>query len=157
MVFVFNLFVIVELGIVIGFDFELIDQVGFGYEKLIQVCNQLFVEVVKYFDMLISVCLNGLEDILQFKIDIDQEKVQVLGVFINDINIILGVVWGGSYVNDFIDCGCVKKVYVMLEVKYCMLLDDIGDWYVCVVDGQMVLFLVFFFLLGVWFVVFGML
>ncbi len=56
---------------------------------------------------------NGLEDTPQYKIDIDQEKAQALGVSISDINTTLGAAWGGSYVNDFIDRGRVKKVYVM--------------------------------------------
>ncbi|XNM46323.1 efflux RND transporter permease subunit [Escherichia coli] len=90
--------------------------------------------------MLTSVRPNGLEDTPQFKIDIDQEKAQALGVSINDINTTLGAAWGGSYVNDFIDRGRAKKVYVMSEVKYRTLPDDIGDWYVRAADGQMVPF-----------------
>lgn len=93
--------------------------------------------------MLTSVRPNGLEDTPQFKIDIDQEKAQALGVSINDINTTLGAAWGGSYVNDFIDRGRVKKVYVMSEAKYRMLPDDIGDWYVRAADGQMVPFSAF--------------
>ncbi|EBX1072193.1 hydrophobe/amphiphile efflux-1 family RND transporter, partial [Salmonella enterica subsp. enterica serovar Saintpaul] len=86
---------------------------------------------------------NGLEDTPQFKIDIDQEKAQALGVSISDINTTLGAAWGGSYVNDFIDRGRVKKVYVMSEAKYRMLPDDINDWYVRGSDGQMVPFSAF--------------
>ncbi len=62
---------------------------------------------------------------------------------INDINTTGGAAWGGSYVNDFIDRGRVKKVYVMSEAKYRMLPDDIGDWYVRAADGQMVPFSAF--------------
>ncbi len=72
-----------------------------------------------------------------------REKAQALGVSINDINTTLGAAWGGSYVNDFIDRGRVKKVYVMSEAKYRMLPDDIGDWYVRAADGQMVPFSAF--------------
>ncbi|MCP5645578.1 efflux RND transporter permease subunit, partial [Klebsiella pneumoniae] len=77
----------------------------------------LLAEAAKHPDMLTSVRPNGLEDTPQFKIDIDQEKAQALGVSINDINTTLGAAWGGSYVNDFIDRGRVKKVYVMSEAK----------------------------------------
>ncbi|BBU86003.1 hypothetical protein EIMP300_74030 [Escherichia coli] len=136
MVFAFNLPAIVELGTATGFDFELIDQAGLGHEKLTQARNQLLAEAAKHPDMLTSVRPNGLEDTPQFKIDIDQEKAQALGVSINDINTTLGAAWGGSYVNDFIDRGRVKKVYVMSEAKYRMLPDDIGDWYVRAADGQ---------------------
>ncbi|WP_052984035.1 efflux RND transporter permease AcrB, partial [Shigella sonnei] len=143
MVFAFNLPAIVELGTATGFDFELIDQAGLGHEKLTQARNQLLAEAAKHPDMLTSVRPNGLEDTPQFKIDIDQEKAQALGVSINDINTSLGAAWGGSYVNDFIDRGRVKKVYVMSEAKYRMLPDDIGDWYVRAADGQMVPFSAF--------------
>ncbi len=143
MVFAFNLPAIVELGTATGFDFELIDQAGLGHEKLTQARNQLFGEVAKYPDLLVGVRPNGLEDTPQFKIDIDQEKAQALGVSISDINTTLGAAWGGSYVNDFIDRGRVKKVYVMSEAKYRMLPDDINDWYVRGSDGQMVPFSAF--------------
>ncbi|HCC1137875.1 TPA: efflux RND transporter permease AcrB [Salmonella enterica subsp. enterica serovar Choleraesuis] len=143
MVFAFNLPAIVELGTATGFDFELIDRAGLGHEKLTQARNQLFGEVAKYPDLLVGVRPNGLEDTPQFKIDIDQEKAQALGVSISDINTTLGAAWGGSYVNDFIDRGRVKKVYVMSEAKYRMLPDDINDWYVRGSDGQMVPFSAF--------------
>ncbi|EDQ8685199.1 efflux RND transporter permease subunit, partial [Salmonella enterica] len=143
MVFAFNLPAIVELGTATGFDFELIDQAGLGHEKLTQARNQLFGEVAKHPDLLVGVRPNGLEDTPQFKIDIDQEKAQALGVSISDINTTLGAAWGGSYVNDFIDRGRVKKVYVMSEAKYRMLPDDINDWYVRGSGGQMVPFSAF--------------
>ena len=143
MVFAFNLPAIVELGTATGFDFQLIDQAGLCHEKLTQARNQLFGEVAKHPDLLVGVRPNGLEDTPQFKIDIDQEKAQALGVSISDINTTLGAAWGGSYVNDFIDRGRVKKVYVMSEAKYRMLPEDIGNWYVRGSDGQMVPFSAF--------------
>ena len=143
MVFAFNLPAIVELGTATGFDFQLIDQAGLGHEKLTQARNQLFGEVAKHPDLLVGVRPNGLEDTPQFKIDIDQEKAQALGVSISDINTTLGAAWGGSYVNDFIDRGRVKKVYIMSEAKYRMLPEDIGNWYVRGSDGQMVPFSAF--------------
>ena len=143
MVFAFNLPAIVELGTATGFDFELIDQGGLGHEKLTQARNQLFGMVAQHPDVLTGVRPNGLEDTPQFKIDIDQEKAQALGVSISDINTTLGAAWGGSYVNDFIDRGRVKKVYIMSEAKYRMLPEDIGKWYVRGSDGQMVPFSAF--------------
>ena len=143
MVFAFNLPAIVELGTATGFDFELIDQGGLGHEKLTQARNQLFGMVAQHPDVLTGVRPNGLEDTPQFKIDIDQEKAQALGVSISDINTTLGAAWGGSYVNDFIDRGRVKKVYIMSEAKYRMLPEDIGKWYVRSSDGQMVPFSAF--------------
>lgn len=143
MVFAFNLPAIVELGTATGFDFQLIDQGGLGHEKLTQARNQLFGMVAQHPDVLTGVRPNGLEDTPQFKIDIDQEKAQALGVSISDINTTLGAAWGGSYVNDFIDRGRVKKVYIMSEAKYRMLPEDIGKWYVRGSDGQMVPFSAF--------------
>ncbi|EHM48289.1 MAG: multidrug efflux RND transporter permease subunit AcrB [Yokenella regensburgei] len=143
MVFAFNLPAIIELGTATGFDFELIDQGGLGHEKLTQARNQLFGEVAKHPDLLVGVRPNGLEDTPQFKLDIDQEKAQALGVSISDINTTLGSAWGGTYVNDFIDRGRVKKVYLMSEAKYRMLPDDIGKWYVRGSTGQMVPFSAF--------------
>ncbi|NDO79263.1 hydrophobe/amphiphile efflux-1 family RND transporter [Citrobacter sp. NCU1] len=143
MVFAFNLPAIVELGTATGFDFQLIDQAGLGHEKLTQARNQLFGEVAKHPELLVGVRPNGLEDTPQFKIDIDQEKAQALGVSISDINTTLGAAWGGSYVNDFIDRGRVKKVYVMSEAKYRMLPEDINNWYVRGSNGQMVPFAAF--------------
>ena len=143
MVFAFNLPAIVELGTATGFDFQLIDQAGLGHEKLTQARNQLFGMVAQHPDVLTGVLPNGLEDTPQFKVDIDQEKAQALGVSISDINTTLGAAWGGSYVNDFIDRGRVKKVYIMSEAKYRMLPEDIGNWYVRGSDGQMVPFSAF--------------
>ncbi|EOL8848687.1 multidrug efflux RND transporter permease subunit AcrB [Klebsiella michiganensis] len=143
MVFAFNLPAIVELGTATGFDFQLIDQAGLGHEKLTQARNQLFGMVAQHPDVLTGVRPNGLEDTPQFKVDIDQEKAQALGVSISDINTTLGAAWGGSYVNDFIDRGRVKKVYIMSEAKYRMLPEDIGNWYVRGSDGQMLPFSAF--------------
>ena len=143
MVFAFNLPAIVELGTATGFDFQLIDQANLGHEKLTQARNQLLGEVAKHPDLLAGVRPNGLEDTPQYKIDIDQEKAQALGVSISDINTTLGAAWGGSYVNDFIDRGRVKKVYVMSEAEYRMLPEDINNWYVRNTSGQMVPFSAF--------------
>lgn len=143
MVFAFNLPAIVELGTATGFDFQLIDQANLGHDKLMQARNQLFGEIAQHPDLLVGVRPNGLEDTPQFKINIDQEKAQALGVSLSDINTTLGAAWGGSYVNDFIDRGRVKKVYVMSDAKYRMLPNDIGNWYVRGTTGTMVPFSAF--------------
>ncbi|MCT6533052.1 efflux RND transporter permease subunit, partial [Staphylococcus aureus] len=81
-------------------------------------------------DMLVGMRPNGLEDTPQFKVEVDQEKAQALGVAISDINTTLGSAMGGSYVNDFIDRGRVKKVYVQADAPFRMLPSDIDKWYV---------------------------
>ncbi|AWH87830.1 efflux RND transporter permease subunit [Limnobaculum parvum] len=138
MVFAFNLPAIVELGTASGFDFQLIDQAGLGHEKLTEARNQLFGLVAKHPDMLVRVRPNGLEDTPQFKLAIDQEKAQALGVSISDINQTLSTALGGSYVNDFIDRGRVKKVYVQADAPFRMIPKDIDNWFIRGANGQMV-------------------
>ncbi|BDH46793.1 multidrug efflux RND transporter permease subunit [Salmonella enterica subsp. enterica serovar Choleraesuis] len=139
-VLAFNLPAIMELGTATGFDFELIDQANLGHDQLTQARNQLLGMVAQHPDMLSTVRPNGLEDTPQYKIVIDQEKAQAQGVSISDINTTLGAGWGSSYVNDFIDRGRVKKVYLMGESQYRMLPEDINQWYVRGSAGQMVPF-----------------
>ena len=140
MVFPFNLPAIIELGNATGFDFQLIDQGNLGHEKLTAARNQLFGMIAQHPDTLVGVRPNGLEDTPQYKLIIDQEKAQALGVSLSDINTTLGAAWGGSYVNDFIDRGRVKKVYVMGQADARMLPDDISKWYVRNSSGTMVPF-----------------
>ncbi|UYP72519.1 efflux RND transporter permease subunit [Pantoea dispersa] len=143
MVFPFNLPAIIELGNATGFDFQLIDQGNLGHEKLTAARNQLFGMIAQHPDTLVGVRPNGLEDTPQYKLIIDQEKAQALGVSLSDINTTLGAAWGGSYVNDFIDRGRVKKVYVMGQADSRMLPDDISKWYVRNSAGTMVPFSAF--------------
>ncbi|EIB99677.1 efflux RND transporter permease subunit [Pantoea anthophila] len=143
MVIPFNLPAIIELGNATGFDFELIDQANLGHEKLTEARNQLFGMIAQHPDTLVGVRPNGLEDTPQYKLIIDQEKAQALGVSLSDINTTLAASWGGSYVNDFIDRGRVKKVYVMGKADSRMLPDDIGKWYVRNSNGTMVPFSAF--------------
>ncbi|XKE26553.1 efflux RND transporter permease AcrB [Yersinia wautersii] len=143
MVFAFNLPTIVELGTATGFDFQLIDQGNLGHQQLTDARNQLLGMAAQHPDMLVGVRPNGLEDTPQFKVEVDQEKAQALGVAISDINTTLGSAMGGSYVNDFIDRGRVKKVYVQADAPFRMLPDDIDKWYVRNNMGQMVSFATF--------------
>ncbi|WP_392431977.1 efflux RND transporter permease AcrB [Yersinia sp. HM-2024] len=143
LVFAFNLPAIVELGTATGFDFELIDQGNVGHQKLTEARNQLLGMAAQHSDMLVGMRPNGLEDTPQFKIEVDQEKAQALGVSISDINTTLGSAMGGSYVNDFIDRGRVKKVYVQADAPFRMLPSDIDKWYVRNNAGQMVSFATF--------------
>lgn len=139
----FNLPAIPELGTASGFDFELINEAGLSHEELTEARNKLLAEVVKYPDILSRVHPNGQEDTPQFKVDIDQEKALALGVSLSDINSTLGSAWGGMYVNDFVDRGRVKKVYLMADAPYRMLPSDLNNWYVRGSDGQMVSFSAF--------------
>jgi len=143
MVFPFNLPAIIELGNATGFDFMLTDQGNLGHEKLTAARNQLFGMIAQHPDTLVGVRPNGMEDTPQYKLIIDQEKAQALGVSLSDINTTLASAWGGSYVNDFIDRGRVKKVYVMGKADSRMLPDDISKWFVRNSGGTMVPFSAF--------------
>lgn len=143
MVFAFNLPAITELGTATGFDFELIDQASLGHAKLTQARNQLLGMVAQHKDSLVRVRPNGLEDMPQFKLNVDQEKAESLGVSISDINQTIATALGSTYANDFIDHGRVKKVYVQSEAPFRMLPDDINSWYVRGNQGQMVPFSAF--------------
>ncbi|EBY7065325.1 efflux RND transporter permease subunit [Salmonella enterica subsp. enterica serovar Newport] len=143
LVFPFNMPAIVELGTATGFDFELIDQGGLGHDALTKARNQLLGMVAKHPDLLVRVRPNGLEDTPQFKLDVNQEKAQALGVSLSDINETISAALGGYYVNDFIDRGRVKKVYVQADAQFRMLPGDINNLYVRSANGEMVPFSTF--------------
>ncbi|MDJ3578190.1 efflux RND transporter permease subunit [Salmonella enterica] len=143
LVFPFNMPAIVELGTATGFEFELIDQGGLGHDALTKARNQLLGMVAKHPDLLVRVRPNGLEDTPQFKLDVDQEKAQALGISLSDINETISAALGGYYVNDFIDRGRVKKVYVQADAQFRMLPGDINNLYVRSANGEMVPFSTF--------------
>lgn len=143
LVFPFNLPAIIELGTATGFDFELIDQANLGHEKLTQARNQLLGMVAEHPEVMVRVRPNGLEDTPQYKLEVDQEKAQALGVSLSDINQTISIALGGSYVNDFIDHGRVKKVYAQADARFRMLPSDINNWYVRGDSGKMVPFSAF--------------
>lgn len=130
------------LGSSAGFDMELQDHAGKGHDALMAARDQLL-ELAGKDTSLTRVRHNGLDDSAQLQVDIDQRKAQALGVNIDDINDTLQTAWGSSYVNDFMDRGRVKKVYVQAAAKYRMLPDDINLWYVRNKDGNMVPFSAF--------------
>ncbi|OCA56355.1 efflux RND transporter permease subunit [Photorhabdus namnaonensis] len=143
MVFAFNIPAIVELGSATGFDFELIDKANLGHDKLTEARNQLLGMIQQHPDMLVGVRPNGQEDTPQYRLRIDQEKAEALGISIADINSTLSTMFGSNYVNDFIDRGRVKKVYVQSEAPYRMLPSDIYKLYVRNKQGEMVPFSAF--------------
>ncbi|MBC3625672.1 multidrug efflux RND transporter permease AcrD [Klebsiella sp. Kpp] len=130
------------LGSSAGFDMELEDHAGKGHDALMAARDTLL-ELAAKNPLLTRVRHNGLDDSPQLQVDIDQRKAQALGVSIDDINDTLQTAWGSSYVNDFMDRGRVKKVYVQAAAKYRMLPDDINLWYVRNSSGTMVPFSAF--------------
>jgi len=130
------------LGNAAGFDLELQDNAGVGHQALMEARDQLL-GLANAHPQLTRVRHNGLDDSPQLQIDIDQRKAQALGVSVEDINNTLQTAWGSSYVNDFMDRGRVKKVYVQAAAQYRMQPDDIARWYVRNNEGGMVPFSAF--------------
>jgi multidrug efflux pump len=137
--FAFSPPAVVELGQANGFDFQLQDRGGLGHDKLMEARNQLLGMAMQN-PKLIAVRPNGQDDSPQFKLDIDDVRAGALGVSLADVNSVLATAWGSSYVNDFIQNGRVKKVYLQSDARYRMLPEDINRWYVRNKNGEMVPF-----------------
>jgi len=133
---------VLELGNATGFDFMLQDQGGLGHDALLAARNQLLADAMNN-PKLIAVRPNGVEDAPQYFLDIDREKAKALGVSISDLDNMLSISWGSSYVNDFVDRGRVKKVYVMADPSARMKPEDFDKWYVRNSTGGMVPFSAF--------------
>jgi len=142
MAFAFAPPAVIELGMANGFDFQLQDRGGLGHEKLMEARNQLLGMAMKN-PKLMAVRPNGQDDTPQFKLDIDDVRAGALGVSVADINNVLSTAWGSAYVNDFIQDGRVKKVYLQSDAKYRMVPEDIGKWHVRNNNGEMVPFSAF--------------
>ncbi|RQW83735.1 MAG: multidrug efflux RND transporter permease subunit, partial [Geobacter sp.] len=133
---------VVELGQANGFDLQLQDRAGLGHDKLMEARNQLL-GMAAGNTALVAVRPNGQDDSPQFKLDIDDVRAGAQGVAVADVNSVLATAWGSSYVNDFIQNGRVKKVYVQADAQYRMLPEDISRWYVRNTSGEMVPFSAF--------------
>ena len=131
-----------ELGTSSGFDFQLQDIGGVGHEALTAARNQVL-GMAAQDPTLVGVRPNGQDDTPQLKIDIDQAKAGSMGLTTADINAALSAAWGGSYVNDFIDRGRIKKVYVQADAPYRMRPEDLDTWYVRTSSGTMAPFSAF--------------
>ncbi len=133
---------VMDLGNASGFDFQLQDKAGLGHEKLIAARNQLLMAASQRKD-LVAVRPNGMDDSAQYKLDVDQTRAGALGLNMGDVNDVLATAWGGTYVNDFLDKGRTKKVYLQGDTPYRMQPGDLGRWYVRNSGGQMVPFSAF--------------
>ncbi len=131
-----------ELGVTAGFSFMLKDAGGNGHEKLMAARNAIL-GMAAQDPRLMGVRPNGQEDTPQYKISIDQAQAGAMGVSIADINSTMSIAWGGSYINDFVDRGRVKRVYVQGQADTRMMPEDLDKWYVRNNQGQMVPFSAF--------------
>jgi len=139
MVFAFPPPAVIELGNATGFDFELLDMGGLGHSALMAARNQLL-GMAAQDPRLVRVRPNGMEDVPEYRIDVEWEKAGALGLPITSIHNTIAAAFGGAYVNDFIQDGRVKRVYAQADAPYRMLPGDLEKLYVRNTAGKMVPF-----------------
>ncbi|WP_342363213.1 efflux RND transporter permease subunit [Terrarubrum flagellatum] len=122
-----------------GFEMYLQDAGGAGHEKLMEARNQ-FLGLAARNPRLANTRPNGQEDTPQFAIEIDREKARAFALSLADVNNTLSIAWAGAYVNDFIDRGRVKSVYVQADAPFRMSPENLDDWQVRNATGGMVPF-----------------
>lgn len=142
LVFVFPPPSIIELGNATGFDFQLLDFGGVGHAALMEARNQLLA-MASQDPRLVRVRHNGMDDVPQYKIDVDWRKAGALSIPISSIHSTISAMFGGAYVNDFIHAERVKRVYVQADAPYRMLPKDLERLYVRNREGKMVPFSAF--------------
>ncbi|WBH16986.1 efflux RND transporter permease subunit [Sphingomonas radiodurans] len=128
-----------ELGNATGFDVQLVDTGGIGHARLTQTRNMLLGAAAQD-PRVAQVRPLSLEDAPQLKIVVDQDKARALGLDLGQVNATISTAWGGSYVNDFIDRGRVKRVYIQADQAFRLKPEDLASFYVRGADGQMVPF-----------------
>ena len=139
MVFAFAPPAVIELGQAKGFDFQLLDRGGVGHEALMAARNQLLGMAAQN-PALTKVRPNGLEDVPEYWVDVDWDKAGAQMLPINTIHNTISAAFGSAYVNDFIQSGRVKRVYVQADAPYRMLPQDLEKLYVRNNTGNMVPF-----------------
>ncbi len=147
MAFAFAPPAVIELGNATGFDFELLDRGNLGHAKLMEARNQILGLAGKD-SQLVAVRPNGLDDEPQFRFDIDREKASAFKLSLEDVNSTLSTAWGSGYVNDFVDRGRIKRVFIQGDDEFRMLPQDFNNWYTRNSDQQMVPFAAF--ATGIW-------
>lgn len=126
-----------ELGNASGFDMQLQDLGGLGHDALMAARSELL-QLAAQEPSLTGVRHNGQDDTPQFKLDVDHTKAAAFGVNLSDINSTFSTAWASSYVNDFIDDGRIKRVYVQGDAPYRMMPEDVSEWYVRNDSNEMV-------------------
>jgi HAE1 family hydrophobic/amphiphilic exporter-1 len=130
---------VVELGNATGFDLQLMDRGGVGHNALMNARNQLL-GMAAQDPRLVKVRPNGMDDVPEYRIDVDWEKAGAQGLPITSIHNTISAAFGSAYVNDFIQAGRVKRVYVQADAPYRMLPKDLEKLYVRNAAGKMVPF-----------------
>ena len=135
--FLFPLPSVPELGMADGFDFFIQDLSGQGHAKLMEVRNA-FLQAAGKDPRLTMVLHNGMDDTAQMELNIDYEKLSALGLDIATVNSTLSTALAGSYINDFIDRGRIKQVWIQGDTASRMQPDDLMRWHVRNAQGEMV-------------------
>ena len=139
LVFAFPPPAVIELGTATGFDFQLLDRGGLGHHKLMEARNQLL-GIASQDKRLTKVRPNGMEDLSEYRVDVDWEKAGALGVPISSIHNTISTAFGSAYVNNFVQGGRVKRVFIQADAPHRMLPKDIDKLYVRNDKGKMVPF-----------------
>ena len=137
LIYVFPPPAVMELGNATGFNFQLLDRGGIGHQKLLEARNTLL-GMAAQDHRLQRVRPNGMEDTAEYHVDIDWDKAGALGVPITSIHSTVAATFGGTYINDFVQGGRVKKVYLQADAPHRMLPTDLEKLQVRNVQGQMV-------------------
>ena len=140
--YIFPLPAVPELGVAEGFDFYLQDRNGIGHDRLVEVMDE-FIQKANQDPRLSMVRHNGMSDVPMLQLDIDYGKARALGLSDTDINNTVSIAFGSSYVNDFLDRGKIKKVYVQADGVARGDEADIAKWHVRNNEGKLVPFSAF--------------
>jgi multidrug efflux pump len=130
------------LGQSSGFDLQLEDRGGLGHEALAAAQDRL-VQLASKDPILSGVRQNNQPDTPQLHLDIDQTKATALGLDLGAVNDTFATAWGGEFVNNFVDRGRVKRVFLQGDAPYRSRPEDVGDWYVRGASGAMAPFSAF--------------
>jgi HAE1 family hydrophobic/amphiphilic exporter-1/multidrug efflux pump len=133
---------VLELGLVAGFQLELEDRTGVGHERLTQAGDELFGRGARD-PVLAKVRPGGLADRPEYKLEIDEPRASAFGLALSDVNASIASTWGAAYVDDFLDKGRTKRVFLQADARFRMQPDDLGRWYVRNGSGEMVPFSAF--------------
>jgi HAE1 family hydrophobic/amphiphilic exporter-1/multidrug efflux pump len=131
-----------ELGNATGFDLQIVDETGIGYQQLLAIRNQAL-GMSQSEPRVAQVRPNSLDDAPQLKVAVDQDKARALGLDLSQVNQTISTAWGGAYINDFIDRGRVKRVFVQVDEPYRQKPEDLSTLFVRGASGQMVPFTAF--------------
>jgi hydrophobe/amphiphile efflux-1 (HAE1) family protein len=130
---------VVELGMAIGFDFQLLDRGGLGHQALMEAQNMLL-GIISKDPKVMKVRPNSMADVPQYRIDVDWNKAGALGIPISSIHRTISASFGSAYVNDFMQGGRIKRVYIQADAPFRMLPQDLNKLYVRNTQGKMVPF-----------------